>query len=233
MHGEAPEGTREYFDQIERRRYELEPFIPEYADFAGANGKTLLEIGVGLGTDFVRFARAGAKVTGIDLTEHGVQLVRRRLELEGLAGDVRVADAEKLPFEDGSFERVYSWGVLHHTPRTEEAVREAMRVLAPGGDLCVMLYSRHSWLTYKIWVRHALLAGHPRRSLSNVLAAHVESEGTRGFTKAELHAMFGGLEDLTVDKIATPYDRHFLGAVAGLSGRWLGWFSVIRGRKPR
>jgi len=232
VHGEAPEGTREYFDQIEQRRYELEPFIPEYARFQDAAGKTVLEIGVGLGTDFVQFARAGAKVSGIDLTEHGVQLVRTRLELEGLEGDVRVGDAESLPFEDRSFEKVYSWGVLHHTPRTEKAVAEALRVLAPGGDLCVMLYSRHSWLTYKVWVRHGLLAGHPGRSLSSVLAAHVESEGTRGFTKAELRKMFRGLDDLTIEKVATPYDRHFLGPVAGLSGRWLGWFSVIRGRKP-
>ena len=231
VHGTAPEGTYEYFDQIERTRNELEPFIPEYADFEGARGKALLEIGVGLGSDFVRFARAGARVTGIDLTEHGVQLVRKRLELEGLEGDVRVADAESLPFEDASFDKVYSWGVLHHTPRTEQAVKEAMRVLAPGGELCVMLYSRHSWVSYKLWVRFALLEGHPTRSLSDVLAAHMESEGTRGFTKAELREMFRGLGELRIDKIPTPYDRRWLGPVASLTGPWLGWFSVIRGRK--
>lgn len=231
-HADAPEGTKEFFDQVERTRSELEPFIPEYADFAGSRGKTVLEIGVGLGTDFIRFARAGAKVTGIDLTEHGVALVRTRLELEGLEGDVRVADAESLPFRDESFEKVYSWGVLHHAPRTEQAVGEALRVLKPEGDLCVMLYSRHSWVTYKHWVRFALLEGHPRRSLAEVLAAHVESVGTRGFTKAELQEMFGGLRDLRIEKVATPYDRQRIGPVATWTGPWLGWFSVIRGRKP-
>ena len=180
VHGEAPEGTREYFDQIERRRSELEPFIPEFADFDGASGKALLEIGVGLGTDFVRFARAGANVTGIDLTEHGVQLVRKRLALEGLDGDVRVADAESLPFEDASFDKVYSWGVLHHTPRTEQAVQEAIRVLRPGGDLCVMLYSRHSWVSYKLWVRFAAARGaSDSLALERARLAHGERRDTR------------------------------------------------------
>jgi ubiquinone/menaquinone biosynthesis C-methylase UbiE len=157
--------------------------------------------------------------------------VRKRLALEGLEGDVRVADAENLPFEAASFEKVYSWGVLHHTPKTEQAVQEAIRVLAPDGELCVMLYSRHSWFAYKIWVRYGLLEGHPRRSLSDVLAAHVESEGTRGFTKAELREMFRGLTQLRIEKVSTQYDRHLLGPVAGLTGRSLGWFSVIRGWK--
>ena len=233
VHGSAPEGTKKYFDEIERRRYELEPFIAEMADFAGSKGKSVLEIGVGLGTDFVQFARAGAKVTGIDLTEHGVELVRRRLALEGLEGDVRVADAESLPFEDESFDKVYSWGVLHHTPATEQAVREALRVLRPGGEACVMLYSRHSWVAYKLWVRFALLERRPTRSLADVLAHHMESEGTRGFTKDDLHKMFEGLEERRIEKVATPYDRRWLGPVAGMTGRWLGWFHVIRGRKAR
>jgi ubiquinone/menaquinone biosynthesis C-methylase UbiE len=233
IHGEAAEGTREYFDQIEQRRAQLEPFIPTFADFAGSRGESVLEIGVGVGTDFVNFARAEAKVTGIDLTEHGVELVRRRLALEGLEGDVRVADAESLPFEDASFDRVYSWGVLHHTPDTERAVREAIRVLRPGGDLCVMLYSRHSWVAYGLWLKFALLRGRPWLSLADILGRHMESEGTKGFTKRELRAMFGQLENLRVEKVGTPYDRRFAGPVARLTGPWLGWFSVIRGTKPR
>ena len=232
VHGQAPEGTKEYFDEIERHRYETEPYVRRFADFEGARGKRLLEIGVGLGTDFVQFVRAGAIATGVDLTQHGVDLVRRRLELEGLKANVQVADAESLPFEDGAFERVYSWGVLHHTPNTAKAIGEAIRVLGPGGEACVMLYARHSWVTYGLWVRHGLLAGKPWTSLSEILASHMESEGTKGFTERELRRLFAGLEDLRIDKVRTPYDRGFAGPLAWATGNSLGWNLVVRGRKP-
>ena len=231
-HGEAPEGTPEFFAQLERKRDELEPFIARYADFPMTRGQRVLEIGVGAGTDFVRFARAGADATGVDLTEHAIRLVRRRLDNEGLQAQLRQADAEALPFEDEAFDRVYSWGVLHHTPDTARAVREAVRVLAPGGRLCVMLYARHSWVAYGLWAKHGLLKGRPARSLADVLAHHMESEGTKGFTVRELRAMFAGLEDLRIEKIQTPYDRAWAGPLAALTGDRLGWFAVTRGRKP-
>jgi SAM-dependent methyltransferase len=231
-HGEAPEGTPEFFAQIERKRNELEPFIGRYADFPMTRGQRVLEIGVGAGSDFVRFARAGADATGVDLTEHAIRLVRQRLDNEGLEAQLQQADAESLPFEDGAFDRVYSWGVLHHTPDTARAVREAVRVLAPGGRLCVMLYARHSWVAYGLWAKHALLQGRPTRSLSDVLAHHMESEGTKGFTVRELRAMFAGLEDLRIEKVSTPYDRAWAGPLAALTGDRLGWFAVTRGRKP-
>jgi SAM-dependent methyltransferase len=232
-HVATPEGTPEFFAEVERTRDELDPYIHRFADFEGARGKRLLEIGVGLGTDFIRFVRAGAVATGVDLTEHAVELVRRRLALEGLEADVRTADAENLPFEDGSFERVYSWGVLHHTPDNETAISEALRVLAPGGEACVMLYARHSWVSYGLWARHALLAGRPWRSLADVLAAHMESEGTRGYTKRELRRRFASLEQLRIDKVRTSYDEQMTrGPLARLTGDTLGWNLVIRGRKP-
>ena len=98
--------------------------------------------------------------------------------------------------------------------------------------MCVMLYSRHSWVAYGLWVKFALLRGRLGLSLADILAKHMESEGTKGFTKRELHAMFSELEDVRVEKVGTPYDRRSAGPVARLTGRWLGWFSVIRGTKP-
>ena len=232
VHAEAPEGTPEFYEQIERTRDELEPFIGEFADFEGARGKRLLEIGVGAGTDFIRFVRAEAIATGVDLTEHAVELVRRRVELEGFRAELLTADAENLPFEDATFDRVYSWGVLHHTPDTTRSVREAIRVLRPGGELCVMLYARHSWVAYGLWVRHALLAGKLRQSLADILSAHMESEGTKGFTKDEMREVLNGLEDLRIDKVGTAYDRQISRGLARLTGNRLGWFLVGRGRKP-
>ncbi len=229
----ASVGSPEFYSQIERERYAVEPFIARYAEFDTARGKRVLEIGIGVGTDFVRFGRAGAVLTGIDLTERAAELVCRRLVLEGLHADVVVGDAEVLPFGDASFDRVYSWGVLHHTPDTPRAIREAIRVLAPGGDLCLMLYARHSWVAYAWWVRFALLRGRPWRSLGKVLHAHMESLGTTAYTKRELRALFPGVEDLRLEKVATKYDRDVAGPLVKLSGNLLGWFMVVRGRKER
>jgi ubiquinone/menaquinone biosynthesis C-methylase UbiE len=191
----------------------------------------VLEIGVGLGTDHVQFARAGARLHGVDLTEKGVELVRRRLELEGLSSELQVADAEQLPFAGASFDYVDSWGVLHHTPDTPRAVAEAIRVLKPGGRLCVMVYARHAWVSYGLWLRHGPLSRRPLRSIADVLHHHMESLGTKGFTKREVRRMFRGVDALTIDKVATPYDVEYAGGMARLTGRWLGFFMVIRGVK--
>jgi ubiquinone/menaquinone biosynthesis C-methylase UbiE len=227
----AQEGTREYYDQIEARRYELEPFIHDYADFASTRGQQVLEIGVGLGTDHVQFARAGAELHGVDLTERGIELLRNRLEQEGLSSELQVADAEQLPFADDRFDVVYSWGVLHHTPDTPRAIREAIRVLRPGGRICVMVYARHAWVSYGLWARHGPLSRRPFRSIADVLYHHMESLGTKGYTKREARRMFSGIEQLRIEKVATPYDVEYAGGLARLTGRQLGFFMVIRGIK--
>jgi ubiquinone/menaquinone biosynthesis C-methylase UbiE len=229
----APEATREYYDQIETRRYEREPFIHEYADFASTNGLKVLEIGVGLGTDHVQFARAGAQLHGVDLSDRGVELVRGRLDREGLSSELHVADAERLPFEDASFDVVYSWGVLHHTPDTPRAFAEAIRVLRPEGRLCVMVYARHAWVAYGLWTRNGPLRGRPLRSIADVLSCHLESPGTKGYTKREARRMIDGLEQVRIEKVLTPYDVRYAGGLARLTGRQLGFFMVIRGVKRR
>lgn len=138
-------GTPAFFEAVERHRYETEWHIPEVVDFPRWRDKKVLEVGCGLGTDAVSFARAGANYTGVDLTEASIQLVGRRFALEGLEGDLRTADAERLPFADESFDLVYSHGVLHHTPDTRGAIGEVRRVLKPSGTAMVMLYHKSSY----------------------------------------------------------------------------------------
>lgn len=232
-HASSPEGTREFFSEVERKRYELEPFIARYAQFDQTNGARVLEIGVGLGTDFVQFVRAGAQATGVDLTEHGVRLVRERLALEGLQAELLVANAERLPFPDHHFDVVFSWGVLHHTSDPDAAIRTALRTLRPGGRLCVMVYARHSWVAFGLWARYALLRGRPWRTLADVVAHHMESDGTRAYTPRELRERFGELEDLSIQHVGTPYDRRVAGKLAALTGDRLGWFLVVTGRAPQ
>jgi SAM-dependent methyltransferase len=230
-HAEAKEGTPEFYAQVTRKREALEPFIAEYADFSSTRDQRVLEIGTGLGTDLVRFARAGALVTGVDLTERAITNAKQRLALEDLTGDLRVADAERLPFEDETFDVVYSWGVLHHTRSPERAIAEAQRVLRPGGRLCVMLYARHSFVAFALWIRYALLAGRPWRSLRYVVGHHMESDGTQAYTRAELFTAFDAIEDCTVEHVGTPYDRRVAGPLARILATRLGWFLVVRGHK--
>jgi ubiquinone/menaquinone biosynthesis C-methylase UbiE len=141
-------GSAEFFAQVEQHRYKTEWHIPEVINFERWRGRDVLEVGCGLGTEAVRFARAGARYTGVDLTERSIQLVSRRFEQEGLCAALRVADAEALPFDDESFDAVYSHGVLHHTPDTQKAIDEVYRVLRPGGTAMVMLYHKHSYNYY-------------------------------------------------------------------------------------
>ena len=142
---DAAPGTLRFYELVEAHRYSTEWHIPAAADFAGARGLKVLEIGCGLGTDGAQFAKAGADYTGVDLTDASVQLARKRFELFNLPGTFKTADAENLDFEDESFDLVYSHGVLHHTPETEKAIKEVHRVLRPGRSAKVMLYHRDSY----------------------------------------------------------------------------------------
>ncbi|HEV7680623.1 MAG TPA: methyltransferase domain-containing protein [Pyrinomonadaceae bacterium] len=142
---DAAPGTRHFYELVEAHRYTKEWHIPIAADFAGARGLKVLEIGCGLGTDGAQFAEAGADYTGVDLTEAAVELARKRFELFDLPGKFQTADAENLAFPADSFDLVYSHGVLHHTPETAKAIQEVHRVLRPGGRAVVMLYHRGSY----------------------------------------------------------------------------------------
>src|SRR5689334_4329088 len=138
--------SRDYFEEIEQWRYADQPFIHSFAQFTRYRGKTVLEVGFGAGTDFLQWLRAGAIASGIDLTEEALANLTHRLQVYGLPAPERlqVGDAENLPFESNSFDLGYSWGVLHHTPNTEKAIGELVRVVRPGGEIKIMLYNRHS-----------------------------------------------------------------------------------------
>ena len=155
---DVEQGTREFFARIEAHRYAKEWHIPAAADFAGARGLRVLEIGCGIGTDGAQFSEAGADYTGVDLTEAAIELATNNFKTRDLRGEFRVADAENLDFPDESFDLVYSHGVLHHTPDIVAAVGEIHRVLKPGGRAIVMLYHRGSY-NYRIGIRILRRAG--------------------------------------------------------------------------
>lgn len=138
------EDRKRYFKEIETTRYEIEWHIPIVARFEQFCNKDVLEIGCGMGTDGSQFAKNGARYVGIDLTPAAVRLARERFSLFDHIGKFEVISAEKLPFPNQSFDHVYSFGVIHHTPNTEMIIKEMYRVLRPGGTFCVMVYNKSS-----------------------------------------------------------------------------------------
>ena len=157
---QAEPGTPAFFTDVERHRYQLEPHILEVVRFARWGGKDVLEAGCGIGTDGIRFARNGARYFGVDFAADAVALARSRFELEEREGTFVQADILELPFEDESFDLVYSHGVIHHFADTQRAVDEFYRVLRPGGHALVMVYHRNSlnyWFTIMV-LRRALAA---------------------------------------------------------------------------
>lgn len=146
-HSPRPLGSREYFDEVETRKYFVESHIPSFADFARWNGKRVLEIGCGIGTDAVNFARAGANYTGVELSTESLALTRKRFEVFGLHGSLLEADAETLSerLAGESFDLIYSFGVIHHSPHPERIIAQARKLLKPDGEFRLMLYSKYSW----------------------------------------------------------------------------------------
>jgi ubiquinone/menaquinone biosynthesis C-methylase UbiE len=142
-----PVGSREFFDELDEYRFDKLHYLPRLVDFESYRGRKLLEVGCGVGTDLVRFARGGAIVTGVDLSQTAIGLAETNLGLHDVrACELRVANAEALPFADESFDVVYGHGVVQYTADPARLMRECHRVLRPGGEAIFMVYNRVSWL---------------------------------------------------------------------------------------
>ncbi len=185
-----------------KNRYNLEgSLIFPFAKFDQSRGQSVLEIGVGLGADHQQYAQAGAKIVGIDLTKRAIIHTRNRLEAFGLNSSLLVGDAENLPFDDNSFDVVYSWGVLHHSPDTRKAIKEVFRVLRLGGIARIMIYHKWSLVGLMLWLRYGLLAGKPFRSLNEIYGNYLESPGTKAYSRSEALELF---DDFAYVDISTP-----------------------------
>jgi 2-polyprenyl-3-methyl-5-hydroxy-6-metoxy-1,4-benzoquinol methylase len=154
-------------------------------------GKRVLEIGCGMGFHTETMVRAGAKVTAIDLTDTAVTMTRKRLALRSLSAEVQVADAERLPFADQSFDFVWSWGVIHHSSRTGRIVRNIARVLAEGGETRVMVYNREgSAARMSLLLHHYANGGFLRRSAEESLFAATDGFSARYYTQEQFEDLF-------------------------------------------
>lgn len=229
-------------------RYSLEPYIHDFAKFSEARGCKVLEIGVGMGADYLEWLKAGAIATGVDLSQASIERARARCELAGYRADLKVADAEQLPFPSHSFDLVYSYGAMHHSPDTVQCLREAWRVLKPGGLARIMLYHTPSLTGLSLWMRYGMLRG---KSLRRSVYDHLESPGTKTYTLSEARSLMQAFEEVTVQQVFSPgdlllnkpserFNSFFYGVVWKLYPRWLlkriakrwGLFLLIEAKKP-
>jgi ubiquinone/menaquinone biosynthesis C-methylase UbiE len=198
-------GGAEFLSQMEAYRYEKMPYLRPTVTSPSLRGKRVLEIGCGPGVDSVQLATAGAQLTAVDLTPPAVALTRQHLAVRGLTATVQEANAEQLPFDDGTFDVVYSHGVLHHTVDTQRAVDEVLRVLKPGGRAIIMLYHKHSWFWFLSKVTR-----------TPVEHADADAPIVRAYSVSEVRRLFHGFR-----KVDVTTERHPV-ATRKFSG-WKGW----------
>jgi 2-polyprenyl-3-methyl-5-hydroxy-6-metoxy-1,4-benzoquinol methylase len=156
-HSTLPVGTREYFDQVEARKYFVEPHIPGFAQFERWKGKRVLEIGCGIGTDTINFARGGAEVVACDLSAESIKVARQRAEVFGLSDSITFVNTNAEQMEDvpdGPYDLVYSFGVVHHTPNPQLVLKSARKRMDTGGTMKLMVYNRYSWKVAGIVLCH-------------------------------------------------------------------------------
>jgi ubiquinone/menaquinone biosynthesis C-methylase UbiE len=201
---EHPSGTREYYRELDSRVFDPRqlrltarpgerPFS-RFVDFSRLQGKDVLEVGCGSGFAVQLFAEAGAHVTAVDLTDWAVATTGQRIEAFGLDARVQQADAEQLPFEDESFDLVFSWGVIHHTTDIDSALAEIVRVCRPGGEVVLMVYHRRSifFLFYRALARFLPLARRLGLHFEGARAGERRGLIARHYTRAELASMLVG-----------------------------------------
>ena len=209
-HSTSPIGTRQYFDEVEARKHFVEPHIPRLAEFDRWNGKRVLEIGCGIGTATICFARAGALVTAVDLSSKSLELAKQRAEVLGLSDRIEFhnADAEKLSevVPPAPYDLVYSFGVIHHTPHPERVIEQIRtHFVKPESILKLMVYHRYSWKVF--WI----LAAYGRCQfwkLDELIARHSEAQTgcpiTYSYGRKDLARLLGHgfkVNDMFVDHI--------------------------------
>ena len=189
-------------------------------------GRSVLEIGCGVGLDTFTMAKHGMSITAIDLTDVAIETVKKRFADNDIHANFRAADACNLPFDDDAFDYVYSFGVLHHVADTEKSIEEVFRVLKPSGVAKIMLYNRHS--LNELVHRVTRIPFEERDAVCPVV---------RRFTSRELESMFSRFSDIEIHCDFVFGEGY--GAIFRLTPTWLyrllskyaGWHLMISATK--
>ena len=250
-------GSPDFFDAVLSLRSTREmPWLRRLIPFRKLGNRDVLEVGCGAGYDAYEFLRHRARYVGVDITPENIDRTRSHLRSKGLvAMDLRVADAMDLPYADQSFDVVFSNGVLHHVEDTAGSLREAFRVLRPGGDLWITLYHRDSafhWLTLYLylWIlrgRRQSFASFDEYLSTIEFTTSSQRPVVRVFSRRQVDRMlcdagFGQrrmcVRKLLREDLPSPRILHGLPwraipeSVLDLFGTRFGWYVVAHARRP-
>ena len=211
-----PVGSRGFFDDLDQYHFEKLHHLLELVPFDGYRGRTVLEVGCGAGVDLARFAKGGADVTGVDLAPSAIALARANFEQQGLLGRFEVADGERLPFPDNTFDLVYVHGVVQYTANPRQLVDECRRVLKPGGQAVFQVYNRVSWLN-------------GLSKLMNVGLEHDDAPVLLKFSIGEFRQLLSGFREVRLVPERFPVRSRLHGGWKGAiyNGLFVGAFNVL------
>jgi len=235
-------GTSTFFDEYDkiRKRNEPDDIIQEWLEPDRWKGLHVLDIGCGNGYVHAKFATAGAKTVGLDLTQKALSLTGKRFKLQHLEASLVQGNSARLPFPPDSFDMVYSLGVLHHSPNTEQSFSEIRRVLRPGGKAVVMVYNKDS-VFYRLRIPVMKFFNPQFRGWSiQEICNHLDGPGNplgKFYKRSDVKKMMQGFKQLRFQPFFFSY-LHFPGKLnifpkflCHLIGRYFGWFLYASGIK--
>jgi len=251
-HSQKEVGTREYFEEVKARKYFVEPHIPGFAEFERWNGSRVLEIGCGIGTDTLSFAESGARVTAVDLSEKSIALARQRAEVYGQQDRIEFynGNSEELStlVPVSTYDLVYSFGVIHHTPHPEKVLNQIREYMGPESELRLMVYSKASYKLFQVMREEAVW---DLSRLDELIARNSEAQTgcpvTYTYTYNEARELLKGFDILEMRKAhiftwdVDAYKRYEYKKDAAWAGvtdeqlenleKELGWHLLIRARR--
>jgi len=202
-HSTAQLGSMQFYDEVEKKKYFVEPHIPPFAEFEKWRGKKVLEIGCGLGTEAVNFARNGAYLTSIDLSSKSIKLTKNRFKVYGLQGNFYVGNAQELDkyLSGQKFDLIWSFGVIHHTPQPKKVVEQMKTLLAPNGEIRIMIYSK---VSHKLFFLMRETGIWDYSKMEQLVAQYAEAQSgcpiVYTYTFEEVRELLEGFEILDIKK---------------------------------
>jgi SAM-dependent methyltransferase len=249
----ARPGSPEFFHAFDAVREaddcEPWPFSDAIHGYTRSAGLRVLDVGCGNGYVLAQYARYGATVCGIDLTQTAIDLSRRRFELAGLHGEFRLTDGERIPFDDATFDIACSMGVLHHIENPRPMIAEMHRVLKPGGHIILMLYYWGSW-KYHVVLRVKRLFDSRYRGKSQAEALNMNDGPqcplAKVYTRAQTKVLLDAFVDHRFEVNQLSWRQFFLApgvdrllrpvlpsASRNILARTVGWNLYATAKKPK